>query len=153
MELNEETCHTFLTIITSDPINFKDAMNSSNRNSWKEALKEELTSLNNMKVWKIINRPNKTNDGKKLTVIDSKWLFKRKTNAGGSEKFKARLVIRGFKDKNTYELSDTYAPILRLPLVRAVLAIINKYNLKASQFDVKTAFLNGEVEEDIYGDT
>ncbi|CAB0037924.1 unnamed protein product [Trichogramma brassicae] len=66
----------------------------------------------------------------------------QKIDESGKEKFKARLVIRGFKDKNSYELKETYAPVSRLSTIRTALAIINKLNLDAVQLDVKTAFLN-----------
>ena len=56
------------------------------------------------------------------------------------ELFKARLVIRGFKDKNKYELTEIYAPVTRLPLIREILAITNKLNLHLFQLDVKTHF-------------
>lgn len=68
----------------------------------------------------------------------------------GNIRYKARLVIRGFKDKNKYDLKEKYTPVSRLPVIRAVLAAINKYDLVASQLDVKTAFLNGTLDEDIY---
>lgn len=59
-------------------------------------------------------------------------------------------MIRGFKDTNIYELEETYAPVSRMPLVRALLIIANKLDLELSQMDVKTAFLDGELSEDIY---
>lgn len=63
---------------------------------------------------------------------------------------KQDLVIRGFKDQREYEIRETYAPVTRLPLIRSMLAIANKYDLHFCQMDVKTAFLNGELEECIY---
>lgn len=70
----------------------------------------------------------------------------------GTTRFKARLVIRGFKDKNSYvyDIKETCTPVSRLPVVRSVLAIINKYKLFACQLDVKTAFLNGLLNEEVY---
>ena len=59
-------------------------------------------------------------------------------------------MIRGFKDKNLYDLQETYAPVSRLPLIRAVLAIINKYDLEVCQMDVKTAFLNSTLTDEVY---
>ena len=59
-------------------------------------------------------------------------------------------MIRGFKDKNVYDSKETYAPVSRLPVVRSLLEIINKYDLFACQLDVKTAFLNGVLDEEIY---
>lgn len=60
------------------------------------------------------------------------------------------MIIRGFKDKNVYDLKETYAPVSRMSLLRSMLAVINKYNLYACHLDVKTAFLNGVLEEEIY---
>ena len=62
-------------------------------------------------------------------------------------KYKARLVIRGFQDRNEYELRETYAPVSRLAVIRSALAIINKQDLDVVQLDVKTAFLNGKLED------
>uniref|UniRef100_A0ABD2XR42 Reverse transcriptase Ty1/copia-type domain-containing protein n=1 Tax=Trichogramma kaykai TaxID=54128 RepID=A0ABD2XR42_9HYME len=101
-------------------------------------------------VWEIIDRPERNSDGTKLNLIDSKWVFKTKADECSRVKHKARLVIRGFKDKNNYELSETYAPISRLATIRTVLAVINKLDLEAVQLDVKTAFLNGQLQDEVY---
>lgn len=106
--------------------------------------------MNANKVWMLVERPRFTKERKKVNIIDARWVFKRKKEQNGSTKCKARLVIRGFKDRNVYDLKETYAPVSRLPLERSALAIINKYNLDAYQLDVKTAFLNGILEEEIY---
>ena len=97
-----------------------------------------------------MDKPRVMLDGKRANIIDLKWIFKKKLEADGSIRFKARIVIRGFKDKNVYVLKETYAPVSRLPVVRSLLAIINKYDLFACQLDVKTAFLNGVLDEEIY---
>ena len=89
-------------------------------------------------------------DGKTANIIDSKWIFKKKLEADGLIRFKGRLVIKGFKDKNVYYFKETYAPISRLPVIRSLLALIDKYNLFACQLDLKTEFLNGVLEEEIY---
>lgn len=107
-------------------------------------MEEELESMKKNEVWKLVERPSQGN------IIDSKWIFKRKQENSGKTRFKARLVIRGFKDRNVYELKEVYAPVSRLSIVRSVLSIINKYGLEAAQLDVKTAFLDGEIKEDIY---
>ena len=125
-------------------------MQTKEINEWQEAINDEFNSLNKMKVWNIVDRPTMSSDGNKPNIIDSKWVFKRKIEKDGNVKFKARLVIRGFKDRNTYDLKETYAPVSRLSLVRSVIAIINKYNSDVCQLDVKTAFLNGMINEEIF---
>ena len=102
------------------------------------------------RVWQFVDRPSTTKDGKKVHIIDSKWVFKKKTGEKGENVYKGRLVIRGFKDRNIYELKETYAPVSRLAIIRAALAIINIYDLEVCQMDIKTAFLNGILEEEIY---
>ncbi|MBP1527254.1 MAG: hypothetical protein H9Q66_04970, partial [Spiroplasma ixodetis] len=77
-------------------------------------------------------------------------VFKRKQEAKNAIRYKARLVIRGFMDKNKYDLSETYAPVARLTDVRFLLAVANKFKLQIHQLDIKTAFLNGELEKKVF---
>lgn len=97
------------------------------------------------KVWRLIDRSDIPEN--RANIIDSRWVFRRKLEADGSTRFKARLVVRGFKNRNSHDLSETCAHVSRLPIVTAILAIINKSDLEVCQLDVKTAFLNGVLEE------
>ncbi|XP_024888827.1 uncharacterized protein LOC112465496 [Temnothorax curvispinosus] len=142
---NDELYHALLADINLDPINYKEAMLTKDKRLWQKAIEDELNSMNKNEVWELVSRPTITSDGKKANIIDSRWVFKQKIESDGKIKHKARLVIRGFKDKNYYELRETYAPVSRLPLVRSVIAIINKHDLDVCQLDVKTAFLNGTI--------
>lgn len=148
--VKDEVYHALLAHINDDPISFKEAMNSKEKESWRSAIDEELNSLRRNDVWEIVSRPQRGSNGRKPNIIDSRWVFKRKIGQNKNIKYKARLVIRGFKDKNVYDLMETYAPVSRLVLVRCVIAIVNKYKLIARQLDVKTAFLNGTIDEEIY---
>ena len=125
-------------------------MKSDEKNKWDLAVKDELNSMDKNKVWKFVKRPLVDEYGNKPNIIDSRWVLKKKIEPNGKIKHKARLVIRRFKDKNTYDLKDTYAPVSRLVLIRVVLAIINKYNIDVCQMDVKTALLNGKIDDEIY---
>ena len=145
---NGEQC-AFVTTVQNDPNSYREAMSTENKFEWEKAVKAELESMEKNKVCTIIVRPS-SSEGKKPNIIDSRWVLKRKVGPNNEEKYKARLVIRGFKDKNSYELSETYAPVSRLPLIRSVLAIINKFDLEVCQLDVKTAFLNGTIDSEIY---
>lgn len=81
-------------------------------------------------------------------AIGSKWVFKKKLNTNGTiDKFKARLVALGNRQKNGIDYFDTYAPITRITTIRALIAIALIYKLVVHQIDVKTAFLNGDLEE------
>lgn len=143
----DEILHCFYAEINNDPFSFEQAMNSLNKNEWLDAIKEEFNSLEKNEV---VDRPLHGKNGKKPNIIDSRWVLKQKLDSSGSIKYKARLVIRGFKDSNSYDLKETYAPVSRLTLVRTVLAMINYYDLEVCQLDVKTAFLNGTIEDEIF---
>ena len=80
-----------------------------------------------------------------------KWIFKKKIKAGGSiDKYKARLVIKGYKQKEGLDYFDTYSPVTRMSSIRMLIAIAAIHNLEIHQMDVKTAFLNGDLDEEIY---
>ncbi|GJS91287.1 zinc finger, CCHC-type containing protein [Tanacetum coccineum] len=80
-----------------------------------------------------------------------KWIFKRKLKVDGTiEKFKARLVIQGFKQKSGIDYFDTYAPVARISTIRLLIAMASIHSLIIHQMDVKTAFLNGELDEEVY---
>jgi len=85
--------------------------------------------------------------------IGCKWIFKKKLNPDGSiDKFKARLVAKGYRQKEGVDFFDTYSPVARLTSIRVLIAIASIHNLIVHQMDVRTAFLNGELEEKIYMD-
>ncbi|GJV64788.1 zinc finger, CCHC-type containing protein [Tanacetum coccineum] len=83
--------------------------------------------------------------------LGCKWIFKRKLNVDGTiEKFKARLVIQGFRQKSGIYYFDTYAPVARISTIRLLIALALIHSMIIHQIDVKTTFLNGELEEDVY---
>ena len=114
-----------------------------------EELENELESLNKNQVWKLVDRSSVISENRKPNIIDSRWVLKRKIESD-SIRYKARLVIRGFKDCNEYELQETYASVFRLPLIRTILAIANKCDFHICQMDIKTAFLNGQFQSEVY---
>ena len=83
--------------------------------------------------------------------LSSKWVFKRKQKVDGSiDKYKARLVIQSYKQIEGLDYFDTYYPVMRINSIRMVLAITALRNLEVHQMDVKTTFLNGDLDEEIY---
>uniref|UniRef100_A0ABD2WAX0 Reverse transcriptase Ty1/copia-type domain-containing protein n=1 Tax=Trichogramma kaykai TaxID=54128 RepID=A0ABD2WAX0_9HYME len=150
LKIDDIEVHANLAKTNQDPASYREAIQSEERERWITAIQEELKSIIDNEVWTIIDKPARNLNRQKLNLIDSKWVFKKKIDEKGMEKFKARLVIRGFKDKNSYKLKETYAPVSRLSTIRTALAVINKLDLDAVQLDVKTAFLNGNLEDEIY---
>ena len=83
--------------------------------------------------------------------IGCKWIFKKKYHPDGSiDKYKVRLVAKGFTQKPNIDYFDTFAPVTRISSIRVLLALTATHKLVIHQMDVKTAFLNGDLEEKIY---
>ena len=127
------------------PTTFKSAMESSDAMKWKEACNSEYDSLRKIDTWDIVPLPK----GRK--AIGSRWVFRvKETQDGEIERYKARLVAKGFSQKYGVDYEETYAPVAKFTSIRIVLSLAAKYTLKLHQMDVKTAFLNGGLDEDIY---
>ncbi|KAL0455867.1 UNVERIFIED_CONTAM: Retrovirus-related Pol polyprotein from transposon RE2 [Sesamum latifolium] len=131
--------------IEDDPITFKDVMASSEAKQWKKAIKSVMDSIVSKGTWVLVDLPSG------CTIIGCKWIFKKKLKPDGSvDKFKARLVAKGFKQKEGIDYFDTYSPVARLTTIQVLIALTSVYNLPIHQMDVKTSFLYGELEEEIY---
>ncbi|WKA09025.1 hypothetical protein VitviT2T_026704 [Vitis vinifera] len=99
------------------------------------------------RTWELVDLP----PGAK--TIGCKWIFKRKLKQDGSiEKYKAHSVAKGFKQRNDVDYFDTFAPVTRIASIRVLFTLTSFHNLVIHQMDVKTAFLNGDLEEKIYTD-
>lgn len=84
-------------------------------------------------------------------AIDSKWVFKVKYNSDGKvDRFKGRVVAKGFEQKHGVDYDETYAPVVNYPYLRALVSYAASNKMLIHQMDVVTAFLNGELEEEIY---
>uniref|UniRef100_A0AAV1U7S1 Reverse transcriptase Ty1/copia-type domain-containing protein n=1 Tax=Peronospora matthiolae TaxID=2874970 RepID=A0AAV1U7S1_9STRA len=108
---------------------------------------KQPTSLIQNDTWEIVPLP------KDRKAIGCRWVFRVKENQNGEvERFKARLVAKGFSQKFGVDYEETFTPGAKFTLIRVVLSIAAKYGLMLHQMDVKTAFLNGSLDEDIYMD-
>ena len=137
--------YSYCYSIEEDPKSFKEAMESRDAAFWKEAIDDELSSILENNTWVLSDLP----PGSK--PLGSKWIFKRKMKVDGTiDKFKARLVIQGFRQKPGIDYFDTYAPVARISTIRLLIALAAINNLVVHQMDVKTTFLNGEFDEEVY---
>ena len=130
---------------TEEPTTIQEALNSSAKVKWKEALDSEYTSLIKNRAWNLVELPK----GRK--PVGCRWVFKIKHNANGAvERYKARLVAKGYSQEEGIDYEETFSPVARYTSIRSGLAIANQLDLELHQMDVQTAFLNGELEEEIY---
>lgn len=130
----------------SEPKTYKEAMASLDKDKWIQAMKEEYDSLMQNGTWKLTRLP----EGRK--PLKNKWIFKIKYRQDGSiERYKARLVIKGYSQIYGIDYDQTYAPVVRYASIRYLLAMAVQEDMEITQMDAVTAFLQGELDnEDIY---
>jgi hypothetical protein len=115
------------------------------RKEWEDAMIEEYQLTMKNDVWEIVPRP------KSKYVVSSRWLFKIKHVVDGSiEKYKARFVTCGFSQKEGIDYEKTFTPMARYTSIRTIIALVAKMKWNLHQMDVKTTFLNGVIEEEVY---
>ena len=131
--------------LDDDPKTFTEAMTSRDAPLWKEAINDEMDSIMGNGTWELADLP------KGRRPIGSKWIFKKKYHPDGSiSAYKARLVAKGYRQREGIDYFDTYAPVARISSIRTLIAISALKGLYIHQMDVKTAFLNGYLKEEIY---
>ncbi|GJX41330.1 putative ribonuclease H-like domain-containing protein [Tanacetum coccineum] len=144
LQLHEQAlfCYydAFLTAV--EPKTYKDALTQA---CWIEAMQEELNEFERLEVWELVPRPDK------VMVITLKWIYKVKLDElGGILKNKARLVAHGYRQEEGINFEESFAPVTRLEAIRIFLAFAAHMNMVVYQMDVKTAFLNGNLREEVY---
>ena len=107
---------------------------------------EEMNSLNKNKTYDLVELPK----GKK--VLKNKWVFKLKKDGDKLVKYKTRLVIKGFSQKQGINFDEIFSPVVKMSSIRVVLGLVASLVLELKQLDVKTAFLHGDLKEEIYMD-
>jgi hypothetical protein len=126
-------------------LNYEEAMVGPNSEKWLKAMKSKIGSMYENKVWTLVDLPDE------LRAIENKWIFKKKTDADGNVTvYKARLVPKGYHQVHVIDYDETFSPIAMLKSVRIMLAIATFYDYEIWQMDVKTAFLNGFLKEELY---
>ncbi|GJR27069.1 retrovirus-related pol polyprotein from transposon TNT 1-94 [Tanacetum coccineum] len=137
-----EMCMFTLTVSTTEPKNIKEAMADS---TWIEAMQEELHQFDRLQVWELVDKPFGKN------VIKLKWLWKNKKDEDQTViRNKARLVAKGYAQEEGIDFEESFAPVARLEAVRICIAYATHKSFPVYQMDVKTAFLNGPLKEEVY---
>ncbi|GJS42864.1 retrovirus-related pol polyprotein from transposon TNT 1-94 [Tanacetum coccineum] len=137
-----EMCMFALTVSIVEPKNIKEAMADS---AWIEAMQEELHQFDRLQVWELVDKPFGKN------VIKLKWLWKNKKDEDQTViRNKARLVAKGYAQEEGIDFEESFAPVARLEAVRIFVAYAAHKSFPIYQMDVKTAFLNGPLKEEVY---
>ncbi|XP_031258091.1 uncharacterized protein LOC116116139 [Pistacia vera] len=136
-----EICERCNAIIL-EPTNYTEAAKSNTR---RDAMKEELNMIEKNNTWEYVDKPANRK------VIQVKWIYKRKLNPDGSvHMHKARLVVKAFAQHFGVDFSDTFAPVARHDTIRLLLALAAQFEWRICPLDVKSTFLNGWLNEEIY---
>ena len=128
-----------------EPQSLKEAMKRSDAAEWYEAASTEMNNHERHGTWTLVKAP------KGVNLVDGRWVLVRKRNADGSiERYKARWVAKGFKQVKGIDYEEVFAPTYRMATIRLVCALAAHYGLTLYSLDVTAAFLNGDLEEDVY---
>ena len=128
-----------------EPENFQEVQTHADKVSWMKAMQEEMHSLLKNDTYELVELPK----GRK--ALRNKWVFKLKKDSDGKLlKYKARLVVKGFGQKKGIDFDEIFSPVVKMSSIRVVLSLTASLDLELEQLDVKTAFLHGDLNEEIY---
>ena len=127
-----------------EPECYDEALQDKNSSKWELAMKDEMDSLLGNQTWELTELPV----GKK--ALHNKWVYKINNEHDGSKRYKARLVVKWFQQKEGIDYTKIFSPVVKMSTIRLVLGMVAIENLHLEQLDVKTAFLHGDSEEDLY---
>ena len=136
--------HYLLLSDNGEPECYDQAMQVEDSVKWESAMKDEMDSLMSNQTWELAELP----PGKK--ALHNKWVYRIKEEHDGNKRYKARLVVKGFQKKEGVDYNEIFSPFVKLTTIRLVLKIVAAENLHLEQLDVKTAFLHGDLEEELY---
>ncbi|GJY33991.1 retrovirus-related pol polyprotein from transposon TNT 1-94 [Tanacetum coccineum] len=125
-----------------EPTTYREAITSKDSDMWITATGEEIESLHKNKTWELVQLPERRK------VVSCKWVFKMKTGLPGSNivRFKARLVSKGYSQKEGIDYNEIFSPVVRHTSIRVLLSLVAHHDLELEQLDVKIAFLHAVAE-------
>ena len=119
-------------------------MQVETRKMWEQGMKEEMESLLNNQTWDLVQLPPSQRP------LQNKWVYRLKEEDGGKKRYMARLVVKGFGHKKGVYFDEIFSPIVKMTSIRTILSMVAVEDLHLEQLDVKTTFLHGDLEEEIY---
>jgi hypothetical protein len=129
---------------SDEPECYEEAMQVDTKKKWEQGMKEEMDSLENNQTWDLVQLPA----GKR--ALQNKCVYKLKEEDGGEKRYKARLVVKGFAQKKGIDFDEIFSPVVKMNSIRTILSLVVVEDLHLEQLDVKTTFLHGDLEEEIY---
>lgn len=128
-----------------EPESYEEALTDDHKGEWLEAMQEEMQSLHENQTYELVELLK----GKR--ALKNKWVYRLKTEENNSRpRFKARLVVKGFSQKKGIDFEEIFLPVVKMTSIRVVLGLATSLKLEIEQLDVKTTFLHGDLEEEIY---
>ena len=138
-------CAATATLLDNEPLTYNDAVERPDTDLWLATMAIELNTFKEIGLYQEVEAPP---DRK---IIDSKWVFKIKCGPNGEiDKYKARLIAKGYTQVEELDYTDTFAPVTKFTTIHSLLALAAQHDLEVHQIDVKVAFLNGELDKEIY---
>ncbi|KAL9261585.1 Retrovirus-related Pol polyprotein from transposon TNT 1-94-like protein [Drosera capensis] len=124
---------------------FKEALDSEEKQKWQDAMKDEMKSLHDNHTFDLVKLPK----GKK--ALKNRWIYRVKYESDSTApRYKTRLVVKGFNQRKGVDFNEIFSPVMRMSSIRTVFSLAATLDLEVEQMDVKTAFLHGDLEEEIY---
>ena len=128
-----------------EPECYEEAMDSDQKQKWVDAMQDEMQSLYDNQTFELVKLPN----GKR--ALQNRWIYRLKHEGNSASlRYKARLVVKGFRQKKSIDYDEIFSPVVKMSSIRTVLSLAAGLDLEIEQMDVKTAFLHGDLEEEIY---
>jgi hypothetical protein len=123
---------------------YEEAMQVDTKKKWEQGMKEKMDSSANKQTWDLVQLPARKR------ALQNEWVCKLKEEGGGEKWYKARIVVKGFAQKKGIDFDEIFSLVVKMTSIRTILSLVVVEYLHLEQLDVKTTFLHGDLEEEIY---
>ena len=119
-------------------------MQVESRKKWELSMEEEMDSLMHNQTWDLVRLLARK------TTLQNKWVYRLKGEDGGKQRYKAKIVVKGFAQKKGIDFDEIFSHVVKMNSIRTILSLVSVEDLHLEQLDVKTIFLHGDLEEEMY---